>query len=143
MCRQIGSERHEIEIGIAHDRCHAGAALTARHLHAVDIGLLNPCKYANHLRNLGGRYVFALPAVGITDTVDKVEIAIAVTAHEIAGAEPGIAVDKYVAQDLRLIVGRVGVALESAGRLRRVLENPTDRLANLSRRSLLTVAKRI
>src|SRR6202030_3826637 len=114
-----------------------GAAFTARHLHSVNIGLMNSRKCADDLRNLGGRYVFALPAEGIADAVDKIEIAFGVAAHEIAGAKPNIALGKHIAQDFGLVVGRVGVAFESTCWLRRVAENPADRLADFSRRGLL------
>ncbi len=104
---------------------------------------MNARECAHHLRDLCGRYVFTLPTEGIADAVDEIEIALGITAHEIAGAEPSIALGEHVAQDFDLVVSRIGIALEPPARLRWVLENPADRLADLPGRGLLASAERI
>src|SRR6266852_2194230 len=104
---------------------------------------MNARERADHLRDLCGRYIFALPAESIADTINEIEIALGITAHEIAGAEPAIARGEHVAQNLGLVVDRIGIALEPAGGLRWVLENPADRLADLSGRALLASTERI
>src|SRR5262249_37086232 len=93
--------------------------------------------------DLCGRYVFALPAEGIADTVDEIEIALGVTAHEIAGAEPAIACGKHIVQNLGLVIDRTGIALEPAARLRWVQENPADRLPGLAGRGFLASTERV
>src|SRR5258708_20337841 len=97
---------------------------------------MNAREHAHHLRNLRGRYVFALPAEGIADAIDEIEIALGIAAHEIAGAEPAIALLEHVEQYFGLVVGRIGIALEPAARLRRPMENPADRLPDLPSRRL-------
>src|SRR5262249_6591552 len=85
---------------------------------------------------LGGRYVLALPAEGIADAVDEVEEGVAVAAHQIAGAEPGVALLEHVAQDFPVGLGRVGVALEALAGPRGVLHDLADHLARLIRPAL-------
>src|SRR5258708_28474777 len=104
---------------------------------------MNARECAHHLRDLSRRSIFALPAEGIPDAVDEIEIALGIAAHEIARAEPSIAFGEHVAQDFGLVVSRIGIALEPPARLRWVLENPADRLADLSVRGLLPSAERI
>src|SRR5262249_35062960 len=141
--RQIGMQVRKIQILIADDRRHAGAALVTRHLHAVDIGLMNAGECADRLGDFRGRDVLTLPAEGIADAVDEIEITTNVAAQEIARAEPAIPFGEHVAKNLGLVVNRIGIALEAAGRPRRVVENPADRLANLSGRGLLAATERI
>src|SRR5438046_790068 len=81
----------------------------AAHRATVDIAFEHAIERSDRLFDLGRRYVLALPTEGIADAVDKIEIAVRVLAHEIAGAEPSVALLEHVAQDL-------GVSL----RLRRI-----------------------
>src|SRR5690606_2729722 len=73
------------------DRRHAGAAVELVDLDAIDDGLVDPRIARDHLRDFGRGDVFALPAEGVADTVDEIEIALRILAHEVAGAEPGVA----------------------------------------------------
>ena len=104
-------------------------------LDAVDIGLVDAGKAADDLGDLGGRDVLALPAERVADAVDEIEIAVGVLAHEIAGAEPGIALLEHVAQNLRRVVGGVGIAFEPHVGFGRIGENLPDRFADLAGRS--------
>src|SRR5581483_8986012 len=85
----------------------------------------------DRLGNLGRRDVFALPAEGVADAVDEVEEAARVLAHQIAGAEPGVAGREHVAQDLFGRSGLVGIALERRPALVPA-GNPADRLADFT-----------
>ena len=63
----------------------------ARKRDAIDIcldetGILRQC-----FGDFRGRDIFAFPAKRVSDPVDKIEKAALVLAHQIAGAEPGIA----------------------------------------------------
>src|SRR5262245_19716456 len=106
-------EGGEVEIVLGDDGGHAGAAVTAGHGDAVDIGLERLVELADGLLDLRGRYVLALPAEGVTDAVDKIEIAVAILAHKIAGAEPDVAFLKDVAQNLFLGLCGGGIAFEA------------------------------
>src|ERR1700730_2427188 len=107
------------------------------------MGFADSRKAADRFRNLRGRYVLALPAIGIADAIDEIEIAFGVAAHQVVGAKPAVAPLERAAQDLALVLRRIGVSLEPARRLRRVVENSADRLADLAGRGLLAEALRI
>ena len=66
--------------------------------------------------HFAGRDVLALPAEGVADAIDEIEIAQLVAPHQIAGAEPAVALLEHVAQNLLLRVGRLVVAVEVAAR---------------------------
>src|SRR5471032_2171028 len=114
---------------IAYERHHAGAALTAWNLHAIDVRVLHTGEDIDRLSHFGGRHVLAFPAECIADAIDEIEISVLVLAHEIAGAEPGVALLEHVAQNLVLILAGGGVALEAVSRLRRLVDDLADDLA--------------
>src|SRR5690606_2580191 len=60
----------------------------------------------------GCRDVLALPAEGVAQPVHEVEIALPVLAHQVAGAEPAVALLEHVGQDLLLRRLLVGIARE-------------------------------
>src|SRR5262249_21495294 len=62
------------------------------------------------LGHLVGGDVLALPAEGVADPVDEIEVAVGVDAHQVAGGEPGVALLEDVVQDLLLGRGLVDVA---------------------------------
>src|SRR5262249_3295720 len=64
--------------------------------------------------DLRSRDIFALPAEGVANAIDEVEKALVIELHQIAGAEPGIAVSEDIAQNLLLCLAGVGIALEAA-----------------------------
>ena len=82
------------------------------HRHAIDIGLADAGHRRQRLAHLAGGDILALPAEGVADAVDEIEIAVAVAPHQVAGAKPDIAASEHVAQHLLLAVGLVGIALE-------------------------------
>src|SRR4029077_1718182 len=65
------------------------------------------------------------------DPVDEIIKAACIHAHEVAGAEPPIAVGEYIVQDLLLGVLAVGIAFKAFTALRGIAWNPPDRLAGL------------
>src|SRR6185295_11159327 len=67
----------------------------------------------------------------VADAVDEIEIAVLVLAHQVAGAEPDVALLEHVVQDLLVGFLLRRVALEPRAGLRRVLENFADDLAAL------------
>ena len=117
---EVVAERRQVEVVGDDDRRHAGAAVAARHVDAVDIGVLHAVEGADRFRDLGGRDVLALPAEGVADAVDEIEIAVRVLAHQVAGAEPDVAFLEHVAQDLLLGLRLGRIALEAGRRLRGV-----------------------
>ncbi|MNN74801.1 hypothetical protein D3C81_1910370 [compost metagenome] len=91
------------------------------------------------LLDLGGRDVLALPAIGVAQAVHKVEIAVAVLTHQVAGAEPAIALLEDVGEDLLLRGLLVGVAGEVVADVRGDL---ADGLACFADRDQLAQAVR-
>src|SRR5258708_5795248 len=104
------AERLDVELGPDHQAGHAGAALGAFHGDAIDIGFLHAGTSLQVLGDLVGGDVLALPAVGVADPVDEIEVAVGVGLHQVAGGEPGVALLEDVAQDLLLRRGLVHVA---------------------------------
>ena len=68
---------------------------------------------------------------GVADAVDKEEIAGFIVAHQVAGAEPGVAGLEHIAHDLALRFVIAGVALEPIADGRLVVGDEADRLADL------------
>src|SRR5262245_5931579 len=97
----------------------------------------------DRLGNLAGRHVFALPAERVADPVDEVEIAVAVSAHQVAGAKPDVALFEYVTQDLVLVLRACGVSLETVARPGGVVDDATDHFARLVRVATLAEALRV
>src|SRR3989441_1074744 len=132
---EVGAKRREIEPVVGDERSHAGAAVGVWDGHAVDVGRLDGGKGANRFRHLRGRDVLALPAEGVADTVDEIEVAVRVPSHEVTGAKPRVPRLEDAAQDLALGVLLARVPLESPAGVRRLLEHRADRLADFVRRA--------
>eukprot|EP00754_Rhynchopus_humris_P040055 Rhum_TRINITY_DN23106_c0_g1::Rhum_TRINITY_DN23106_c0_g1_i1::g.177172::m.177172 len=90
---------------------HAGTAVGTRHLHAVDGGLEDARVRGEHLGDLHGRHVLALPPECVADAVDEVREAV-LAAQQIAGAEVRVALLEDVAEHLLLSGLLARVALE-------------------------------
>src|SRR5690242_14319971 len=102
------SEGCEIQLIAGDEHRHSGPPIVARYLYAVHIGLLDSGKSADRLCHFGGRDIFSLPAEGVADTVDEVEIALLVLSHQVAGAKPCVSRLEHVAEYLflgRLLAG--------------------------------------
>src|SRR5262249_1706842 len=130
MLPEMALQRGEIEGFVGDNRCHAGAAFTAAHRHAIDVGAVYTVELAEHVLNLGRRDVLAFPTKSIANAVDKIEISLLVLAHEGGGAKPGIILLEYVAQNLAVAVARTGIAFEPGARLVGLLEYLSDHLAD-------------
>src|SRR5260370_26716231 len=128
---QLYREDPEIETLVRHQSRHAGAAVGAGDGDPVGRGVENAGAIPDRVVHLAGRDVLALPAEGVADPVDEMEVARRVAQHQIAGAEPGIAFGKDIAQDLLRGLGRVRVALERAAAPIGGADAP-DRLADLA-----------
>ena len=104
-----------------------------RHLHAVHVDQLDAGAVGERVGHLLGRHVLALPAEGVADAVDEVEVAVLVVAQQVAGAPEGVALLEDVAQDLLLGgLGR-GVALEAAAADLRVIDDVPQPLPHFAR----------
>src|SRR3954454_8428981 len=114
---EMGGQRLDVKALVHHDRAHAGAAVGAGDADAVGGGVDHAGEIAHGVVDLRSRDVLALPAKGVADAVDEVEEALLVEPHQIAGAEPGIALGKDIAQDLLLGLARFGVALKATAAL--------------------------
>src|ERR1700722_9631868 len=129
--REMLAEFGEIEAVIGDDRGHSGAAIGALDHDAIGRGIDNTRAIQNRLVHLGGGDILAFPAEGVAEAVDEMEKASFIAHHQVAGAKPGIALGEYIAQDLLLGLGGIGVALEAAaGTLGR--SDPPDRLADFA-----------
>src|SRR6202521_2406489 len=130
MLDQVLAEGRKIERALGAQPRHAGAPRLAGDAHAVNDGFQNSRERGHHLGHLEGRYVLALPAKSVADPVDEIEIAALVLLHDVAGAEPGVTLLEHVAQDFLRGGGLLGVSLETAARLGRILEDLADDLAS-------------
>ena len=127
----IGGEGGGVELALHDQGGHAGLALVARDRHAVDDRLRHAGRLGQALLDLDGGDVLALPPEGVADAVDEVEIAFGVLAHQVAGAEPAVALLEDVRQDLLFRRGLVGVARKV---VTHVLADQADGLAHRSQR---------
>ena len=116
---------------MADHRGHAGPAVVPGHFDAVDIGLPHVVELSDRFLDLGGRDVLALPSEGVADAVDEIEIAVLILAHQVAGAEPDVALLEHVAQDLTVALVLAGIALESLPGGFEDLQDLADDLARL------------
>src|SRR5690348_16762567 len=96
------AQRAEVETRRRDERRHALLPFMAGNAHAIDIRILDTGKRGDRLRDFRRRDILALPAEGVADAVDEIEIAARVLAHQVAGAEPRIALLEHVAQHLAL-----------------------------------------
>ncbi len=131
----MGAQAVEIEFGdiVDHQSRHPGAAFVAGNRDAVDDGFFDALERRDRLGDLRGRDVLALPAKGVADPVDEVEIAAAVAPHQVAGAEPGVLRLEHAAQDLGRGRRRVGIAVEPRGGVARIVADLGQQLADLVR----------
>src|SRR5580704_12441318 len=128
--REMFAQNSEIEISVDHDRRHAGAAIGARHGHAIGRGVDDPWAIAKTIIDLAGCDVLALPAEGIAEAIDKIEETLLILPHQVAGAKPGIAFREDIAQNFLVGLACIGIALEAAAAVARVADAP-DRFADL------------
>src|SRR5260370_25684342 len=129
MLRELGGIQARMD---RHGR-HAGAAGAARDADPVDVGFSDAGKLADRLLYLGGGYVLALPAKGVADPIDEIEISVRVLAHQVAGAKPAVALLEDIVQDLPVGLDLGGVAFEARARLGCILQNLADHFADLLR----------
>src|SRR6202008_4865098 len=101
----------------------------SRNRDAVDVRFRDARDDAERLGHFAGRDVLALPAERVADAVDEIEIAVGVAAHQVAGADPHIALREGAAQGLFLGVGFLRVAFDAAPRLAPPLPDGSPRLA--------------
>src|SRR5216117_393493 len=125
-------ERRAVEAGaLGQDEGgHAGAAVLARHRHAVHVRLRHPGGAGEQVGDLLRGDVLALPAEGVADAIDEVVVAIGVLAQQVPGAEPGVAAREGVAHELPLARRAVGVAVVLHG-----AADLAEELARLARRA--------
>ncbi len=96
------AEFRQVQFIFSNQRSHTGAALGRGDGYAVDIRVLNSGECADRFRNLARGNILALPAEGIADAVDKIEITLLILAHQVAGTNPSVSRLKHIAQDLAL-----------------------------------------
>src|ERR1700747_202341 len=89
---QMVSERFEGE-AVVDDKCrHAGTTVCTGYGYAIGDGIDDACAVADRVIDLAGCDILALPTKGIANPVDEMEVALGVEPHQIARAEPSIAV---------------------------------------------------
>jgi hypothetical protein len=111
--RKVIGERVDVECVVNDDGGHAGAAIMARHFDAVSRRIQNALALPDRIVDFAGRDVLALPAKSVADAIDEMEEALLVEPHQVAGAEPGVALGEHVAQNFLFGLARVGIALET------------------------------
>src|SRR5258708_35759529 len=126
---QMCAEGVEVQLIGGDKHSHAGPAVGARNSDAIDSGLPDAGKRTDRLRYLGCRDIFALPAEGVADTIDEIEIALLVLLHEVAGTIPCVSWLEHVAEYFFPRGLLAGITLESTADVRRVHEKPADRLS--------------
>src|SRR5262249_50087824 len=94
-----------------HDGRHPGAAVGTGDLHAVDVGLGDAGRPVQHVADLLRGDVLSLPAEGVADAIDEVEVPGRVAAEEIAAPKPHVAALEGVAHELPLARRAVAVSI--------------------------------
>src|SRR5258708_8228596 len=127
---QMCAEGVEVQLIGGDKHSHAGPAVGARNSDAIDSGLPDAGKRTDRLRYLGCRDIFALPAEGIADTIDEIEIALLVLSHQVASSKPFVSRLEHVAEYLAVGGFLVGIAFEAAGQ---IIKNFPDRFSGFVR----------
>src|SRR5262245_59817062 len=122
-------KRREVEVRLGDDCRHSGPPVAAGHRDAVDVGLKRTVEGADRLFDFGGGHVFALPAKGVADAVDEIEIAVRILAHEVAGSEPHVAFLDHVVQYFLFGFRGCRIAFEPLTGFGRILDDPADDFA--------------
>src|ERR1700749_500632 len=97
----IGEAFH-IEIIADDDRRHPGTAVMAGDFDAIGGSVKHALGFADRVIDLAGGDVSPLPPESVAAAVDEMEKTLLVETHQIAGAEPGVALREHVPQDLLL-----------------------------------------
>src|SRR5689334_23335242 len=128
MLDEVIAQLSELRGGNAGQRRHTRPAVVARNRNPIDAHIGDSGETLDHRGHFRGRCIFALPAEGIADAIDEMEIALLVLAHEIASPEPDVARREHITQEL--VLGRlpVRVSLE-ASRVGGTVGDAADRLA--------------
>lgn len=124
----------EVNVIIADNPGHAGAAIFSWNLDSVHVGLMNSGENGQNLGHLGGGDVLSLPAEGVANAVNEVEVSSLVLADKISGSEVLVSLDEGIGQDLLLGGGLVGVPLKPGGGV--AGNDGANQLARLTRGAL-------
>src|SRR5262249_41402386 len=89
----------------------------------------------HNICDFDGRYIFAPPAEGISEAINKVKKPLPVTAHQVTSPIPPVAFCEYIPQNFTAGSCRVTVAVKDAARTQR-----SDRLSRLPDLALATEA---
>src|SRR5450432_1944416 len=111
---ETGLEFPKIKTTVDHHRNHSSAAIGAGNFYPIRRRIDNARAIRDGLVHFESCDILSLPAEGIADPIDKVEIATCIDRHQIAGTEPGIADGEYIAKDFCFGLGGIGIALETA-----------------------------
>ena len=109
----MAPQGRQLELRGNHDGRHACTPLGPRHADSVNHRIAHARAGGDDGGDLAGGDVLALPAEGVANAIDEIEKPLIVLAHQIAGAVPGIALGKDIAQYLLLRRLRIRVAFEA------------------------------
>src|SRR5437764_14904148 len=112
------AQRREIEVVLRDNGSHAGAPIVSLDRNTIDVRFQNAVEPTERELHLGSGDVLAFPAERVADTVDEIEIAAPVLAHEVAGTKPGVALLEHIAHTFLCGFRRAGIALETSARPR-------------------------
>src|SRR3989339_292536 len=74
----------------------SGATVAARHADAVDGTVFDAVETGDRALDFGAGDILALPAEGIADAVDELDVAQTLITHEVAGVEVAVTFLEYV-----------------------------------------------
>src|SRR5262249_28679057 len=92
---QVISKCCKINTIAQHECGHTSTTVPSWDFNTVNIRFLDTGKSRDDLSNLGSGYVFTLPAEGIANAINEIEVAAFVLAHQVAGTKPSVSFFKY------------------------------------------------
>src|SRR3984957_371400 len=121
----------DIEMVADHYGSHSGAAIGAWNSHSVGGCIDYARTVQNRVVNFAGCNIFALPAEGIAEPINKIKESRLVAPHQITGTKPGVAWNQHVTKYLLFGFAWISIALKAAaaaiGR-----SNPAERFTCLA-----------
>src|ERR1700733_5041082 len=99
---------------VDHYGSHSGAAIAACNSHSVGGCIDYARTVQNRAVNFAGCNIFALPAEGIAEPINKIKESGLVAPHKITGTKPGGAWNQHVTKDLLCGFARISIPLKAA-----------------------------
>src|SRR4051794_37601603 len=88
---QVRTESGEIEFPAGDKHGHSSSPLRTGDGNTVHISMGYTRKRANRLGHLGSRNIFSFPTECIANPIDKVEVPLLISSHQVATSKPRVA----------------------------------------------------